>query len=340
MSTAEHRDALTRRIEQLAAASADEQDSAAVTALVGAVLAELGAVRAELASVRSETRGVRSELDGLGGRLTGAVAAGRSETGALGHRVTEMAARLDGLQDRLGSRVDAVSGEVRRASAEHGAALDDARGALESRLAVLEDALGGLSERLEALARDGAGTTTGLLQSLGEQVRRLDRRLETQGAEAADVATQVGALASRLVSMAAELEQTVAGFRAEWPTRTYEVVEGAKAVAQAAVLDVRDEVAARLAEVRTVLAQAAGAVAQAPADPGADRGPDPAPRVARSGVRTRPAPGGTAVVPGPGKPGAASKGARRGRLDVMPEVPSVAVALHAAAPEGGAGADD
>ncbi|TAL12077.1 MAG: hypothetical protein EPN99_17125, partial [Frankiales bacterium] len=103
MSTAEHPDALTRRIEQLAAASSDdpEGEGAAVAALVGALRAEIGAVRAELGSLRSETGAVRSDLDGLGGRLTGSVAASRSETGTLVRRVAELSARVDGVGGRV-----------------------------------------------------------------------------------------------------------------------------------------------------------------------------------------------------------------------------------------------
>ncbi len=64
----------------------------------------------------------------------------------------------------------AESGAAARRS---GVVLDDVRASLEGRLAVLEDALDGLSERLEALARDGASTTTSLLQGLDATVRRL-----------------------------------------------------------------------------------------------------------------------------------------------------------------------
>jgi hypothetical protein len=42
----------------------------------------------------------------------------------------------------------------------------------------------------------------------------------------------------------------VAGFRAEWPTRTFEVVQGAKAVGEALVADVRTRVAAQLEQLR------------------------------------------------------------------------------------------
>ena len=44
-----------------------------------------------------------------------------------------------------------------------------------------------------------------------------------------------------------------AGFRTEWPTRTYEVVQGARAVAEGVVRDVRAEVGARLDDVRATL---------------------------------------------------------------------------------------
>jgi len=216
VSTAEHADALTRRIEQLAASSDEpEAEGAALAALVSALRAEAGAV---------------------------------------------------------GQRVDAVAEAV--------------GGALESRMAVLEDALDGLSERIEALARDGASTTTDTLSTLTTTVRDLDVRiaqaLETARTEAAEeraaaarltasvrsdldgfgavlerLSGAVVAVRSDVASEIGVLADTVAGFRAEWPTRTFEVVQGAKAVAETLVRDVRTEIGAQLARVREELARAA-----------------------------------------------------------------------------------
>ena len=262
MSTAEHPDALTRRIEQLAAASVDEPEGegAAVAALVGALRAEIGAVRAELGSLRSETGAVRSDLDGLGGRLTGSVAASRSETGTLVRRVAELSTRIDGVGGRVddvrnglpacrascargsstcpartGARLDELTrrGSERcrpagstaspprctarcqaaldreeRSRGEQPAALEDARGALESRLAVLEDALDALSERIEALARDGASTTTGDAADARESgLAALDQRIADEGRDSAELL--VGRLRDVTETRISELEDTL-----------------------------------------------------------------------------------------------------------------------------------
>ena len=255
MSTAEYPDALTRRIELLAAASL-EDESVALAALIGDLRAEIGGVRAELGSLRAQTGSVHADLDSLGGRLTGAVAAGRSETGALAHHVDELATRLDGVGGRVegvrdgllrelrdgladipvrtGARLDQLTGrldelteqvteavtrrvdgvaedlhrtmaaaldrEVRAATGTT-AALEDARGALESRLAVLEDALDLMSERIEALARDGASTTTAKLSSLEAGVADLSDRIEGEGRDSAELASSVRAALDGLGSV-------------------------------------------------------------------------------------------------------------------------------------------
>jgi hypothetical protein len=92
-------------------------------------------------------------------------------------------------------------------------ALDDVRGVVEGRLAVLEDALDGLSERLEALARDGASTTTSLLQGLDATVRRLPAVLaardEQQRAELLALVRSDREQAARDHEAAQELARTV-----------------------------------------------------------------------------------------------------------------------------------
>ena len=190
MSTADYRDALTRRMEQIAAASGDEPDNegAALAALVGALRADIGVVRAELGALRSETGAVQAELDGLGERLSEVPVT----TGA---RLDELTGTLT---DAVGGRVDAVADEVHRTlasardrdartSAQVAVALEDARGALESRLAALEDALEAMSERIEALSRDGASTTTAKLATLEAGVGALTERVEREGRDNAEL---------------------------------------------------------------------------------------------------------------------------------------------------------
>jgi len=343
VNTAEHTDALTRRIEQLAAAALDEGDGAALAAMLAALRSEIGAVRVDVGSLRSETGGLRTGLDGLEGRLVASVDAGKRETTALLRR---FAGELD-------ETVTAAMDETARASAVTGGSLDDARGALESRLAVLEDALDGLSERLEALARDGAVTTTTSLQGLAVAVRDLDLRWTAQNAQSgeaivgrlgdlletrltaveqrmtglldaareraeqdraaaerlaataesrlsaleqgldrtltelratvadqqasvasltgrfadlgdrladrlAELSTVVDSTTSRLSSDMTErlqlLEGVMGRFRLEWPTRTFEVVQGARAVAEGVTREVRAEVEVQLERVRAELA--------------------------------------------------------------------------------------
>ena len=188
MSTAEYPDALTRRIELLAAAAVEELEgeSTKVTALVGAVRAEIGAVRTELASLRFETGAVRGDLGGLGGRLTGAV---------------------DAVASDLHEALTAALAREARSRAGASAALEDARTAVEARLAVLEDVLDAMSERLEALGRDGARTTTDTLAVLETRVGELTTRVEEQGrADAEQVVDRLGEVTR---TRASELETTL-----------------------------------------------------------------------------------------------------------------------------------
>jgi uncharacterized coiled-coil protein SlyX len=326
VGTAEHTDALTRRIEQLAAAALDEGDGAALAALIAALRSEIGAVRVDVGSLRSETGGLRSDLDGLEERVVASVDAGKRETSSLLRR---FAGELD-------ETLSGALGDAARATAASESTLEDARGVLESRLAVLEDALDGLSERLESLARDGATTTTARLAELDATVRGLDARLSEQGERTAEQVVRLVALAeeglaateSRLVqaletararaaedraavdrlaatagdgvqavsavlertltalqdtvgelatvvdertlalrtdvtARMAELEGAMGAFRAEWPTRTFEVVEGARAVAEGITREVRTEVGAQLDRVRGELARGVQEVAHA-----------------------------------------------------------------------------
>ena len=190
MSTADYPDALTRRIEQLAAASIDEPDSegAALAALVGALRADIGAVRAELGSLRSETGAVRSDLDGLGGRLTGSVAASRSETGTLVRRVAELSTRIDG----VGGRVDDVRNGLPSLSRELREGLSDVPVRTGARLDELTGTLTeAVGQRLDAVAADVHRTMTSALDR--------DERSAAEAAVALEDAR--GALESRLAAL-------------------------------------------------------------------------------------------------------------------------------------------
>ncbi len=196
MSTAEYPDALTRRIEQLAAAVEEPEgdSSAALTALVGALRAEIGGVRAELGALRSETGAVRSDLDGLGGRLTGSVAASRTETGTLVRRVAELATRVDG----VGGRVDDVRNGLPSLTKELREGLDALPTRTTARLDELSVSLTRLmDERADAIAADIHRTMAGALE----------RDARTAGTTATAMEDARVALESRL----AMLEDTLHG---------------------------------------------------------------------------------------------------------------------------------
>jgi hypothetical protein len=89
---------LSRRLEELAALVGDEPeaDAPASGTPVAAVRGEVAAMRADLVGLRSELGTLRSEVDGVSGRVTGAVAASRSETSALARRVADLVTLVDG----------------------------------------------------------------------------------------------------------------------------------------------------------------------------------------------------------------------------------------------------
>lgn len=225
---------LSRRIEQLAELAGDEPDAAGNGTAVASLRGEIAGLRADLGALRGEVGSVRTDIDGLAGRITGSVAANRTETGTLSSRVADLVNRVevvgvrldevksdlpllvrevrDGLElvpvrtgakfdeltgklgESVGTRVDAVAGEVRRTvaaalerEADNAAAtrglMSEARSALESRLAVVEDALDALSERLEALLRDGAHTTRDQLREMAGSLTGLEQRVDAVSGE-------------------------------------------------------------------------------------------------------------------------------------------------------------
>jgi uncharacterized coiled-coil protein SlyX len=129
----------------------------------------------------------------------------------------------------------------------------------------------GRNLREELLAR-----TSTLLGGLGARLDDVEVRLSGVEGTVADgtvAAERVAAGLDALTATAERLDAAVGGFRAEWPTRTYEVVQGARAVAEGVVLDVRAEVGARLDDVRATLERVVGTVdlARAGLHDGTDR---------------------------------------------------------------------
>ena len=245
---------LSRRIEQLAALAGDEPDAAGSGSALASLRGEIAGLRADLGALRGEVGSVRTDIDGLAGRITGAVAAHRTETGSLARRVADLGNRIDvvgvrveevksdlpilvrevrdgfelvpgrtgakfdeltgKLGESVGTRVDAVAGEVRRTvaaarerDADNAAAsqglMSEARSALESRMAVVEEALDALSERLEALLRDGAHTTRDQLRELAATLAGLDQRVNAASGEQVEriVARLQGVIEHRLDSL-------------------------------------------------------------------------------------------------------------------------------------------
>lgn len=249
---------LSRRIEQLAALAGDEPDATGSGTAVASLRGELAGLRADLAALRGEVGSVRTDIDGLAGRITGSVAANRTETGTLSSTVADLVNRIDvvgvrvdevksdlpllvrevrdglalvpvrtgakfdelagKLGESIGTRVDAVAGEVRRTvaaalerEADNAAAtrglMSEARSALESRMAVVEDALDALSERLEALLRDGAHTTRDQLRELDGSLTGLEQRVDAASGEQVEriVARLQGVIEHRLDNFSAVL---------------------------------------------------------------------------------------------------------------------------------------
>ena len=151
MSSPGPRDALLRRLEQLAAAAADQPGAAAVLPRVEAVQAEVGALRAE-------TGAVRRSVDELGTRVD-------DVRGVLEARLAVLEEALDGLAERIealtrhGARTTtdllrSLTDEVRALDARGSAPSADLVEAVAARVA------GVLAERDDALRRQLAAART------------------------------------------------------------------------------------------------------------------------------------------------------------------------------------
>ncbi len=263
MSTAEHPEAPTRRIEQLAAASSGEPESenAAVACLIGALRAEIGTVRAELGSLRSETGAVRSDLDGLGRRLTGSVAASRSETGTLVRRVAELSTRIDGVS----GRVDDVRTGLPILARELRKDLEGAFAALRADVVGRDDVaagqLAGIQTSVEAVRSQVTAVTTTLRSDLSIEIGMLTPRLDE---------ISVGGMATgeAVRSLGSDVTGALEGLRDRPLIVTGKSVEqGGHAVAetrsavQGTTRATREDLLARIEEQYAAVAERLGALA-------------------------------------------------------------------------------
>jgi hypothetical protein len=170
---------LSRRIEELAAMAGDDEPEVVVeesdeSASLGVVRAEIAALRADLIGMRGEMGSVRTDIDGLSGRLTGSVAAGRTETGALARRVAELVnrvevvgARVEDVKTDLPVLVREVRDGLELVPVRTGAKLDELTGKLSESVgtrveAVAADVRRTLAAGLEREA-DSAAATQGLM---------------------------------------------------------------------------------------------------------------------------------------------------------------------------------
>jgi hypothetical protein len=244
-----------------------------------AQLAELGerfaAVRAAVeqrldgveSTVRDGVRTLGTSYDERTSALSESVAAG----------VGELAASLDGGLTRLGGQVDELGATVSaskdstRQAGERLLALADLvraqRAELDERLDLVRD---DVVEAARDLRKELLTKTSTQVAELLERMTELDVTVDERSADvaerlaaldstvarAATASDQVAEGLGELDETSATLQETVEGFRAEWPTRTFEVVQGAKAVAEGVVREVRAEVETQLEQVREELARA------------------------------------------------------------------------------------
>ena len=195
MSTAENPDALTRRIERLAAASVDDPgEGAAVAALVGALRTEIGGVRNGLLALGTDTGAVRDEVESLGGRLSSSLDDGREQINELTQRVQDLAARLElvaGRVEELSDVLPPLSSELREGFRQ-----------------VPVDT----GERLEILTAELSTAVGQRIDGVGEELSQtLASALERQSETAAATASALEEARTTFESRLAVLEDTLDG---------------------------------------------------------------------------------------------------------------------------------
>ena len=207
----------------------------------------------------------------------------------------QVARQLDAVRAQFETRADELAGTLARGLLEIAEEVDVAATTTRdasSRVTVLAELSEAQRVEVERLLREvhddvldaGRGLREELVARTGELVAGLGQRVDELGLGLGGVGRHARRRARRPPSgspppsscstaTTGRLDAAVAGFRAEWPTRTYEVVQGARAVAEAVVLDVRAEVGDGLDQVRAVLTQVVGTVdaARTGLDDGTDR---------------------------------------------------------------------
>jgi hypothetical protein len=231
----------------------DEQVDSRIARLQSAVETKLDQVRAQVATAITVIRSdVANEVETLAPRVDELALTSTAVNESLRSLRTDVVNTVEGLRDRLVTVNTDTTEVLRGAMTETRSEVADITRALrEDLLDRIEVKYRTVAERLDAVA----GTSVDLGGRMGALTASVDRSADAGERRAAGVAA--------VDLVLSELNTTISGFRAEWPTRTYEVVEGAKAVAEGVVLEVRSEVQAQLERVRDELARAVGGVDEA-----------------------------------------------------------------------------
>jgi methyl-accepting chemotaxis protein len=256
------RDALAERLDALV------RDSATTAGLLQSLAEPLLGLDDR---VRTELDHVREAFEERTEQLAGVLARGLTD---IADEVDVAATTTRDASERV--TVLAEVSEVQRAEVERllqgvrDEVQDSGRALREELLARTTQQLAALGQRLDQLQGAVAAGAAGVQDRLGA--------VDARAAQTADAVERALAGVEAVTAASERLRDTVESFRTEWPTRTWEVVQGARAVAEAVVLDVRAEVGGHLQDVRAVLQQVVGTVEDARS--GLDDGTD---RLARAG---------------------------------------------------------
>ena len=248
-----------------------------------------------LQSLTTVTEGLRRDLDELGSGMVAATSELVSELRARSAREAEhLRSSLEAVRTGFDARAEELAAALSRGLLDIAEEVDVATTTTRdaaSRVTVLTELTEAQRVGVEALLHEvradvvdaGHGLREELLARTSSLLGELGTRLDDVGQRLTGVdgtlaggtagAERVAAGLDALTATTERLDETVGGFRTEWPTRTYEVVQGARAVAEGVVLDVRAEVGARLDDVRTTLERVVGTVdlARAGLHDGTDR---------------------------------------------------------------------